>query len=125
MLNQARASLPGLTIYAPDFFTLLDNMVTHPANYGFSNATSDAIDDGYTVLNGPGTNYLFWDYQDPTAKAHEVMADTAQQMISPGEHQQSHLARWQQPVGRGQRSDWPERLRGRQDESCALGTGPP
>ena len=83
MLNQARASLPGLTIYAPDFFALLEGLVAYPGNYGFINVTSDAIDDGYTALDGPGANYLFWDYQDPTAKGHEVMADTVQQLISP------------------------------------------
>jgi outer membrane lipase/esterase len=83
MLNQARTSLPGLTIYAPDFFTLLQRLVAQPGNYGFINATSDAIDDGYTDLSGAGANYLFWDYLDPTAKAHEVMADTVQQIVSP------------------------------------------
>ena len=83
MLNQAMVSLPGLTIYVPDLYTLLQDMIAHPSNYGLINATSDAIDDGDTALNGPGANYLFWDYLDPTAKAHEVLADTIQQLISP------------------------------------------
>jgi phospholipase/lecithinase/hemolysin len=83
MLNQARASLPGLTIYAPDFFTLLDNMVTNAASYGFINVTSDALDSNLDDLEGTGTNYLFWDYQDPSAMAHEIMADVALQLISP------------------------------------------
>ena len=30
-----------------------------------------------------GATYLWWDSWDPTAKAHAVMADTVQQMISP------------------------------------------
>jgi outer membrane lipase/esterase len=85
MLNQARASLPGLTIYVPDFFTLLDNMLTNAASYGLVNPGIDALEDpnlsDYS-LNGPGANYLFWDDLDPTAKAHEVMADIAQQLIS-------------------------------------------
>lgn len=83
MLNQARASLPGLRIYSPDFFTLLDNMVTNVASYGFINVTSDALDSNLDDLDGTGTNYLFWDYQDPSAMAHEVMADVALQLISP------------------------------------------
>jgi hypothetical protein len=80
-VNQAKASLPGLRIYVPDFFTLLDNMVAHPANYGFINTTSDALDDGYTVLNGPGANYLYWDVWDPSAKAHAIVADTVQPVV--------------------------------------------
>ena len=83
MLNQAKASLPGITIYVPDFFTLLTNMVAYPANYGLINSTSDAIEDQYTNLNGTGASYLFWDELDPTAKAHEIMADITQQLISP------------------------------------------
>jgi len=91
MLNQARASLPGITIYAPDFYTLLDNMLTNAATYGLTNALQDghsigAVDDSSLTdlsLNGPGGNYIFWDDSDPTARAQEVMADITQQLISP------------------------------------------
>ena len=91
LLNQARTSLPGITIYEPDFFTLLDNMQTNAAAYGLTNVLSngqsaDVIEDDSLVdksLNGPGTNYIFWDAVDPTAKAHEVLADVVQQIISP------------------------------------------
>ena len=34
-------------------------------------------------MNGPGTNYIFWDATDPTAKFHAVLADFTQQLISP------------------------------------------
>jgi phospholipase/lecithinase/hemolysin len=86
MVNQARASLPGITIIVPDFFSLLDNLLANPGSYGLVNPGIDALDDPNLTdysLNGPGAYYVFWDYQDPTAKAHEVMADTAQQLISP------------------------------------------
>ncbi len=33
LLSQARASLPGLTIYEPDFFSLLNNMLSNSAAY--------------------------------------------------------------------------------------------
>jgi phospholipase/lecithinase/hemolysin len=95
-INQALALCPGLTIYAPDFYTLLNNVLTNAASYGLTNALSsqglgiDALDSIYTnnakvpvVLNGPGTNYVFWDSQDPTAEFHEVIADVVQQIISP------------------------------------------
>jgi len=89
-LNQARAACPGLKIYQPNFFGLLDNVVTNAANYGLTNALQngvsiDAMDALYPACNtnGLGTNYIFWDYLDPSAKFHAVMADVAQQLISP------------------------------------------
>jgi phospholipase/lecithinase/hemolysin len=94
MISQARATYPGLKIYTPDFFTLLNNALTNAAYYGLTNALSakgfsiDATTALYSKsqganLNGPGTNYIFWDPQNPTAKFHAVIADVAQQIISP------------------------------------------
>jgi phospholipase/lecithinase/hemolysin len=91
MLAQARAALPGVKIHMPDMFAMLDDILAHPANYGVTNAlldgqSVDALDDPSLTdlsLNGPGANYIFWDDMDPTAKAHAVMADVAQQLISP------------------------------------------
>jgi phospholipase/lecithinase/hemolysin len=93
LLNQASASLPGLTIYVPDLFGLLDNLVARPADYGLTNAlhngrTIDALSDlslANKSLNGPGANYIFWDYLDPTARAGAVIADNVQQLISPAQ----------------------------------------
>ena len=76
----------------PDFFTLLTNILAYPASYSVTNALSpkghsiDVIDDdslNNKYTNGPGTNYIFWDPQDPTAKVHMWMGNTAQQLISP------------------------------------------
>ena len=89
-INQAMALCPGLNIYAPDFFTLLNNVLTDAAYYGLTNAlydgfSIDALDDSLSnlALDGSGANFIFWDPQDPTAQFHEVIADVAQQIISP------------------------------------------
>jgi phospholipase/lecithinase/hemolysin len=90
-LNRARTNCPAIKIYVPDVFALLDNVLAHPANYGLTNALDngqsiDALSDTNLPnksLNGPGANYIFWDYLDPTAKFHAVMADITQQLISP------------------------------------------
>ena len=90
-LSNSMVSYPGLKIYEPDFFTKLDNILANPASYGLTNAlyngqSVDAIDDPALTdksLNGPGTNYIFWDYTDPTAKTHAIMADIAKQLIAP------------------------------------------
>jgi phospholipase/lecithinase/hemolysin len=92
MLNRAQTNSPGLAIYSPDFFNLLDKVLTNAAAYGLTNArylgvSIDALDDpalvGKVATNGPGTNYIFWDQADPTAKFHEVIADSAQQVLAP------------------------------------------
>jgi phospholipase/lecithinase/hemolysin len=86
VILRAKAASPGLVIYSPDFFTLLDKIVTQPILYGFTNATTGAQDvfiDSPT--NGPGTNFVFWDYMNPSAKAHLHMADLAQQLLSPAQ----------------------------------------
>ena len=90
-LNQARASLPNLTIYSPDIFALIDNLIAAPGDYGLTNAlfngqSIDALSDPTLAdksLNGPGANYIFWDYLDPTARTHVVLADASQQLLSP------------------------------------------
>jgi phospholipase/lecithinase/hemolysin len=89
-LKQARASFPGLTIYEPDFYTLLNNVIANASSYGLTNVLQNGEDiDAVDALgkaantNGLGDNYVFWDYLDPTAKFHEVIADTVQQQISP------------------------------------------
>ncbi len=95
LLNQARTSLPGITIYEPDIFALLDNALTNAAAYGLTNTlynglsidAVDAVNYGFpnASINGYGTNYIFWDPFDPTAKFHAVLADTVQQLISPAQ----------------------------------------
>lgn len=95
MLDQARAKCPGLNIVVPDYFALLQKLLSKPADYGLINPllnqgngafSIDAMDDPALAdksLNGPGANYVFWDYVDPTAKVHYIMANMAQQLVSP------------------------------------------
>ena len=91
ILSNAMVSCPGLQIYEPDFFSLLDNILANPASYGVTNVLSggqsiDALDDNSLMdlsLNGPGANYIFWDKIDPTAKVHAIMAGVAKQLIAP------------------------------------------
>jgi phospholipase/lecithinase/hemolysin len=92
-LNRIQASCPNLVLYTPDFFTLLSNILAHPANYGVTNALGgglsidavNAVNYGFpsAVINGFGTNFIFWDPQDPTAMVHAWMANLTQQLISP------------------------------------------
>ncbi len=96
MLNLVAVQYPALTIYRPDFFSLLDNILASPSSYGVTNALTqlgdgrkvsvDALDDPNNTdysLTGRGTNYIYWDSRDPTAKVHTQMANLVQQLISP------------------------------------------
>ncbi len=91
LMNQIKMNCPGITIYVPDFFSLLDNMLTNAAAYGLTNAGNYALNQNppgvltNLSMTGPGANYIWWDDEDPTAKAHAVMADVAQQLISPAQ----------------------------------------
>jgi phospholipase/lecithinase/hemolysin len=92
-LNQIRISNPGLTIITPDFFALIDDAEANAGKYGLTNVLDDTgdvtsaqqhlIPAQASVLNGPGTNYVWWGQIAPSARFHEVLADTAQQLLSP------------------------------------------
>ncbi len=52
----------------------------------FQGQSVDALSDesfANKSVNGPGTNHVFWDNLDPSAKASAVIADVAQRLISP------------------------------------------
>ena len=90
MLQQICASNHDLSIYNPDIYSLLNNVLANAASFGLTNALSagqpiDATESLANVaINGPGTNYIFWDeLGDPTAAMSEVIADFVQQSLSP------------------------------------------
>ena len=90
-LNQIKAISPGLTIIAPDVFGLLDDLQTNAKNYGLTNVVNFDGTGSYATerfsnplpLNGLGTNYVWWGPIAPSARFHEVIADTVQQLLSP------------------------------------------
>ena len=91
-LNQIIAISPGLTIITPDIFSLLDDLQTNAKNYGLTNALDDTANVTSALqvnsfspwpINGRGTNYIWWGPIAPSARFHEVIADTVQQLLSP------------------------------------------
>ena len=71
-LGQLRQSL-GITIYEPDINGFVQNVLANPAQYGFTDVTTDVLDDGATSAKG----YLFWDSIHPTTVGHQEVADVA------------------------------------------------
>jgi phospholipase/lecithinase/hemolysin len=84
-VSNAQVSFPDLVIYEPDFFSLLDDISAHSANYGLTNPDTYAIALYSSITNPVAVNYVFWDWQDPTAKTHMWMADMVQQLLSPAQ----------------------------------------
>ena len=85
LMGQLQNSLTNLTIVVPDMFSQFDELFAHPAVYGFTNTTGDALDadlPNYS-FTGPGTNFLFWDYINPGARSQEIFADKAQSVLTP------------------------------------------
>jgi outer membrane lipase/esterase len=71
-IEKLRSNL-GVQIALMDVKTLVQNVMANPAHYGFSNVTSDAIDD--KVLTAEG--YLFWDKEHPTTAGHQFIGGVA------------------------------------------------
>jgi len=83
-LKQLEASSPGLKIITPDFFPFVDDLIANPTNYTLTNSTTYALLALVNkTLNGPGTNFVFWDNLNPSARVHEIFADMTQAMLAP------------------------------------------
>src|SRR5258706_11687041 len=71
-------SHPGLQIYYIDIYSDFNYLLANYSSYGFTQITIDALDDpnlSDTSFGGPGANYVFWDDQHPSTKAHDLVAD--------------------------------------------------
>ena len=85
-MDRARANHPGLSLYSPDFFTQFNFLLDNPGLYGVTKTEIDALEDPALTdksFNGPGANYLFWDYLHPTTKVHAAVADFVLQSLAP------------------------------------------
>ena len=71
-VSQLNQSL-GVHISIMNVAGLFEDVIANPANYGFTNVTSGAIEDG--ILSGQG--YLFWDEEHPTTAGHQFIAGMA------------------------------------------------
>ena len=67
-----------LHIVRVDAFALINDMVTNPASYGFTNVTQQAVQ-GWPAADPD--EYLFWDGVHPTTAAHEAVAEEVHEQL--------------------------------------------
>jgi phospholipase/lecithinase/hemolysin len=72
-LGQLQNDLSGVHIHRLDVFGLLQKVLANPSDFGFTNVTHSALEDG--VRDGQG--YLFWDPVHPTIAGHQLVGDQA------------------------------------------------
>jgi phospholipase/lecithinase/hemolysin len=81
-LDAAQRDDAGLNIFRLDLYSLFNQVIANPGNYGLSNVTDRAYtgDDAYagngTAVADP-SKYLFWDSVHPTTAGHTIIGDAA------------------------------------------------
>ena len=79
-IDSLRTTLAGVTIFEFDTWAVMQDMLTNPAAFGFTNVTDPAyvgpLDGTGTVVPNP-QEYLYWDEVHPSTIAHGHIAAAA------------------------------------------------
>lgn len=71
----------GVTIIEVDLFSLFDQLLANPSNFGFTNIATPCLNlsasFGFESLCGNPDEHLYWDAIHPTTKTHQFIADAA------------------------------------------------
>lgn len=86
-------TLPGLEVWTPDVFNLFEDMLANPSAYSLQIPIAEnppILDYALQVaavppdfVDGPGTDYIFWDDLNPTAAVQFFLADLVQSEVCP------------------------------------------
>jgi hypothetical protein len=83
-MNNLVAANPGITIVMPNVFGFFDQVIASPSLYDMVNPIpfNSAVDDLEDPWN-QGRNFVFWDFQHPTAKFQAALANFINNQIPP------------------------------------------
>jgi hypothetical protein len=76
-MNRFIQAHPDVRVLLVDMLTPFDDVLVHPAQYGFTRADIDALDDSTLTdksFTGPGADYVFWDPNHGTSKLNQLIA---------------------------------------------------
>jgi phospholipase/lecithinase/hemolysin len=78
-------SLGGLKVFVLDSYGMIDDIVSNPGVFPFSNVTDSCVATPSCVGGtlAEQNEFLFWDDAHPTAAAHLLTADLAQALVAP------------------------------------------
>lgn len=79
-IQELNQSLTGAKVSLFDTYSLVNNVITNPQQFGFTNVTNSCVSLVLTPCSNPD-EYLFWDDFHPTTKGHQVLANTAYSQI--------------------------------------------
>ncbi len=76
-------SLTGINLISLDVYSIFNDAITHPEQYGYTNITEPCLDPVTLIPRGNPDDYLFWDSVHPTSITHERLAEFALAALVP------------------------------------------
>jgi phospholipase/lecithinase/hemolysin len=82
-LDELSDELTGINLIELDVYSLFNDAILNPEQYGVTNVTEPSLDPVTLVPVGNPDEYIFWDAVHPTSVAHQYVAELALDALTP------------------------------------------